>query len=117
LNEVELSNNLKKQGGYINGIRPGKPTEEYLRHEMFYITFLGAIGLCIIALLPSYVTAVLNISRLSFMGTSIIITVSVIKETWESWVAERKGQVYVQSDLFAGSRTSSFLSGTKRGVL
>lgn len=116
LNEVELSNNLKKQGGYINGIRPGKPTELYLKDQMFYLTLIGAFGLCIIAIVPAYVTAVLTIPRLSFMGTSIIITVSVIKETWDAFQAERKSRIYVQSDLFPGvQNVSSVFGKTKYG--
>lgn len=88
LNEVELASNLKKHGGYVHGIRPGKPTSDYLKRQMKYMTFIGACGLCIIAMVPNVVTALLNLSRLSFLGTSIIITVSVIVETKRTFLTE-----------------------------
>lgn len=81
LNEVELARTLKKHGGYIHGVRPGKDTSNYLKNQLKYITFLGSLGLCVIALIPILVTNILHISRLAFLGTSIIITVSVISET------------------------------------
>ena len=91
LNEVELATNLKKHGGYINGIRPGKPTSDYLRRQMKYLTLLGALGLCVIAIVPTMLTGFLGLSRLSFLGTSIIITVSVIVETQKSFMSEMEG--------------------------
>lgn len=79
-NPIEVSNNIKKQGGFIPGIRPGKPTTEYLTKVLNYIIFIGAIGLTIAALLPIIFSGVFSAS-FSFGGTSIIIIVGVIVET------------------------------------
>lgn len=88
LNEVELANTLQKRGGYIYGIRPGRPTAAYLKQQLKYMTFLGGLGLCVIALVPNVLTSLLGVSRLSFLGTSIIITVSVIVDTRKRFMAE-----------------------------
>lgn len=80
-NPLEVANNLKKQGGFIPGIRPGKPTSDYLNKILNYIIFIGAIGLLIVALIPIILSGVFSLSRLSFMGTSLIIIVGVILET------------------------------------
>ncbi len=79
-NPLEVSNNMKKQGGFIPGIRPGKPTSDYLTKVLNYIVFVGAIGLIIIAVLPFFFNGVFGAS-VSFAGTSLIIIVSVILET------------------------------------
>ena len=71
---------MKKQGGFIPGIRPGKPTSEYLNKILSYIIFIGAAGLVIIAIIPFFFNGVFNAS-VSFGGTSIIIIVGVILET------------------------------------
>lgn len=115
LNERQIADTLKRQGGTISGIRPGKPTEEYLRRQMRYLTLLGSLGLCVIALVPMILTAVLGISNLSFFGTSIIITVSVIAETKKSFQAERTASPYVKNTMFLGQQSaSSFLR--RKGV-
>ncbi len=79
-NPMEVSNNIKKQGGFVPGIRPGKPTEEYFSKILKYLIFIGAVGLIIIALVPMLVSGIFNAS-LSFAGTSLIIVVGVILET------------------------------------
>lgn len=79
-NPVEMANNMKKQGGFIPGIRPGKPTSEYLNKVLNHIIFIGAIGLIIVAVLPYIFNGVFG-AQVSFGGTSIIIVVSVIVET------------------------------------
>lgn len=79
-NPLEVSNNIKKQGGFIPGIRPGKPTTEYLSKVLNYIVFIGAVGLIIVAVLPFFFNGVFNAS-VDFGGTSLIIIVSVILET------------------------------------
>lgn len=79
-NPVEIANNLKKAGGFVPGIRPGKPTSEYLNNALNYIIFIGAIGLVIVAVIP-YIFSGLFGLNLSFGGTSIIIVVSVVIET------------------------------------
>lgn len=79
-NPLEVANNMKKQGGFIPGIRPGKPTSEYLTKILNYIIFIGAAGLTIIGILPFFFNGVFN-ANVSFGGTSLIIIVSVILET------------------------------------
>ncbi|MCI8268052.1 MAG: preprotein translocase subunit SecY [Lachnospiraceae bacterium] len=80
-NPLEVANNMKKSGGFIPGIRPGKPTSEYLEKILNYIIFIGAVGLIIISVIPIMISGVFGVSRLSFLGTSLIIIVSVILET------------------------------------
>ena len=79
-NPLEIANNMKKQGGFIPGIRPGKPTSDYLTRILNYIIFIGACGLTIVGVLPFIFNGLFNAS-VSFGGTSLIIIVSVILET------------------------------------
>lgn len=79
-NPIEVADNMKKQGGFVPGIRPGKPTEEYLTRILNYIVFIGAIGLLIVATIPIVFSGVFNAS-VSFGGTSLIIIVGVVLET------------------------------------
>ena len=79
-NPIEIADNMKKQGGFIPGIRPGKPTSDYLTNILNYIIFIGACGLTIIGVLPIFFNGVFGAS-VSFGGTSLIIVVSVILET------------------------------------
>ena len=79
-NPMLVADNLKKQGGFIPGIRPGKPTTEYLNKVLKYIIFIGAVGLLIICVLPFVFSGVFN-ANVSFGGTSLIIIVSVVLET------------------------------------
>lgn len=79
-NPLEIANNMKKNGGFIPGIRPGKPTVEYLTKRLKYIIFIGACGLIIIQIVPIFFNGVFG-ARVSFGGTSLIIIVSVILET------------------------------------
>lgn len=79
-NPLEIANNMKKSGGFIPGIRPGKPTVDYLSHILNYIVFIGACGLVIIQVIPIFFNGWLGAS-VSFAGTSLIIIVSVILET------------------------------------
>ena len=82
-NPVEVANNLKKNGGFIPGFRPGRPTSDFIRKVIGKITLFGAIFLGIIAVLPVVLGAVLpeNGAAFSFGGTSVIIVVSVALET------------------------------------
>ena len=75
-----VADNMKKQGGFIPGIRPGKPTSDYLTKVLNYVIFIGAVGLTIIGILP-YIFNGLFKASVSFGGTSLIIIVSVILET------------------------------------
>ena len=80
-NPLEVANNMKKSGGFIPGIRPGRPTSDYLTRVLNYIIFLGATGLTIVAVIPIIISGLFNIGSLSFTGTSLIIIVGVILET------------------------------------
>ena len=79
-NPLMIADNMKKQGGFIPGIRPGKPTSDYLNNVLNYIVFVGAVGLTIVAVIPYIFSGVFKAS-VSFGGTSLIIIVSVVLET------------------------------------
>ncbi len=79
-NPLEISNNMKKQGGFIPGIRPGKPTTDYLTSVLNSIVFLGAIGMVIVCVLPIFFSGAFG-ADVSFSGTSLIIVVGVVIET------------------------------------
>ena len=79
-NPLEVADNIKKQGGFIPGIRPGKPTSDYLTKILNYIIFIGAVGLVIVAVIRFFFNGVFG-ADVSFGGTSIIIIVGVILET------------------------------------
>lgn len=79
-NSIEVADNMKKQGGFIPGIRPGKPTQDYLEKILNYIIFIGAIGLLIVCTIPIVFNGAFGAS-VSFGGTSIIIIVGVVLET------------------------------------
>ena len=79
-NPLEIANNMKKSGGFIPGIRPGKPTVEYLTKILNYIIFIGACGLVLVQVVPILFNGWLG-AKVSFGGTSLIIIVSVVLET------------------------------------
>ncbi len=79
-NPIEVSNNMKKQGGFIPGIRPGKPTTEYLTKVLNHIIFIGAVGLTIVAVIPIFFSGAFG-ADVSFGGTSLIIIVGVVLDT------------------------------------
>jgi preprotein translocase subunit SecY len=79
-NPLEIAENMKKQGGFIPGIRPGKPTTDYLNKVLNRIVFIGAVGLTIVCVLPYFFNGIFGAS-VSFGGTSLIIIVSVVLET------------------------------------
>ena len=80
-NPVEIANNLKKQGGFIPGFRPGKPTVDFIRKVLNKITLFGAIYLGIVAICPLIVGKVISNQSVSIGGTSVIIVVGVALET------------------------------------
>ena len=80
-NPVEISNNLKKNGGFIPGFRPGKPTADFIRKVLNKVTMFGAIYLGIVAILPLIIGKVVDQAALSIGGTSVIIVVGVALET------------------------------------
>lgn len=79
-NPIEVADNIKKQGGFVPGIRPGKPTSDYLQKILGYIIFIGAVGLIIVAMIPIIFSGLFD-AHVSFGGTSLIIIVGVILET------------------------------------
>ena len=79
-NPIEVADNMKKQGGFIPGIRPGKPTVDYLNGILKNIIFIGPVGLVIVAVIPIFFSGVFG-ANVSFGGTSLIIIVGVLLET------------------------------------
>lgn len=79
-NPMEIANNMKRGGGFIPGIRPGKPTQDYLNKILNYIVFIGAVFLIIVALIPVFFSGMFN-ANVSFGGTSLIIIVGVVVDT------------------------------------
>ena len=80
-NPVEISNNLKKNGGFIPGFRPGKPTTDFIKKVLNKVTLFGAIYLGVVAILPLLIGKIVGNSSLSIGGTSVIIVVGVALET------------------------------------
>ena len=87
-NPVEVANNLKKQGGFIPGFRPGRPTVEFISKVLNKITMFGALYLSVIAILPIVTGAVIGASYLAIGGTSVMIVVSVALETQKALEAQ-----------------------------
>ena len=79
-NPLEVADNMKKQGGFIPGIRPGKPTSEYLNKILNNVIFIGAVGLIVVAIIPILGSGIFGVN-VSFGGTSLIIVVGVVLET------------------------------------
>ena len=92
-NPLEIANNMKRSGGFIPGIRPGKPTSDYLNTILNYIVLIGAIGLTIVAVIPIFFSGVFN-ADVSFGGTSIIIIVGVIIETLKQIESQMRVRYY-----------------------
>ena len=80
---VEVSNNIKNQGGFIPGIRPGRPTAEYIKKVLSRVTFIGAVCLAVVAVLPLVANIASSgaLGSIAFGGSSIIIVVGVVLET------------------------------------
>ncbi|MCQ2506636.1 MAG: preprotein translocase subunit SecY [Lachnospiraceae bacterium] len=100
-NPNEVANNLKKQGGFLPGVRPGTPTANYLKGVLNYVIVIGAFMLMVIALLPIICSGVFN-ARLSFGGTSLIIIAGVIVESMrqvEGMMKERHYKGFLNDSL------------------
>ena len=88
-NPIEIANNLKKNGGFIPGFRPGKPTSDFITKALGKVTFVGAVFLGIVALVPLIVGAIsTNLSNVALGGTSVIIVVGVALDTVKQMEAQ-----------------------------
>lgn len=94
VNPMELADNLKKNGGTVPGVRPGKPTSDYIISQAKWLTALGGIFLSVIAAVPMAASGTLGVGNLSFLGTSILITVSTIHDTWNAWKTANMSKSY-----------------------
>ena len=98
-NPVLISDSLKKHGGFIPGVRPGRPTTEYLNNILKYIIFIGAVGLFIVMVIPIAFNGMFG-ARVTFAGTSLIIIVSVVIEAIhqvETMMVERNYKGFLNS--------------------
>jgi preprotein translocase subunit SecY len=93
-NPIEVANNLKAQGGFVPGFRPGRPTAEFLSRVLNRVTMFGAIYLGIIALLPIITGNLIGMRALSIGGTSVLIVVSVALETQQAMEAQMVMRTY-----------------------
>ena len=88
-NPIEIANNLKKNGGFIPGFRPGKPTSDFITKALGKVTFVGALFLAVVALLPLIVGAVnSSLRNVALGGTSVIIVVGVALDTVKQMEAQ-----------------------------
>ena len=87
-NPIEVSNNLKKNGGFIPGFRPGKPTADFIKKVLNKVTLFGAIYLGIVAIAPLIVGKALDNYSLAIGGTSVIIVVGVALDTVKQMEAQ-----------------------------
>ena len=87
-NPIEIANNLKRNGGFIPGFRPGKPTSDFIAKVINKITLFGAIYLAFVALVPVALGAIVNNNQLAIGGTSVIIVVGVALETTKALEAQ-----------------------------
>jgi preprotein translocase subunit SecY len=80
-NPIELANNIKKNGGFVPGIRPGKPTSDYIAKVLNRVTWFGALFLAFITIFPSLLQMFTKIANVWFGSTSLLIMVNVALET------------------------------------
>lgn len=80
-NPIELANNIRKNGGFVPGLRPGKPTSDYIARVLNRITWFGALFLAVVTIFPSILQGVTNVQGLWFGGTSLLIMVGVALDT------------------------------------
>ena len=96
LNEVEMSETLRKSGFIIRGLTPGRETESFLKMWMGKMNRFGSIGLCVVALSPIVVSKLFHIPSISLLGTSLILIISIIRDTWQNYKIECHGLEYVE---------------------
>ena len=110
-NPLEIANNLKKYGGFIPGVRPGKPTSTYLDFVATRIVFIGALYISFIAVLPNFVMYIFNVPSYSlaslFGGTTLLIMVGVVLDTMK----QIEGQLLIRH--YDGFIKGSTLKGRK----
>lgn len=92
--QQNLAENLQKQGGFIPGIRPGKPTHDYITRVLVRITAAGAIFLGIIAVMPFFATAITDVQALTISGTGLLIVVGVVLDTMKQLEAQLQMRNY-----------------------
>jgi preprotein translocase subunit SecY len=80
-NPIEMSNNIKRNGGFVQGIRPGKPTSDYIAKVLSKVTLIGALAIAIVAVFPIALNGAIPSMQISLGGTSVLIAVSVALET------------------------------------
>jgi preprotein translocase subunit SecY len=106
-NPVDVADNMKKQGGYIPGIRPGKKTSDYIDKVLTRLTFGGAIYVSAICVLPSLLTVQFN-APFYFGGTGLLIVVGVALDTLtqiESHMIQRHYEGFIRSGRIKGRRS------------
>jgi preprotein translocase subunit SecY len=86
--QQNLAENLQKQGGFVPGIRPGKPTNDYITRVLVRITAAGAIFLGVIAVMPFFATRLTNVQALTISGTGLLIVVGVVLDTMKQLEAQ-----------------------------
>lgn len=99
MNPADVADNIKKYGGFIPGLRPGRPTAEYISRVMSRVTLAGAIFLALIAILPNFVLLATRIPNIYFGGTSLLIVVGVALDTMkqiESHLLMRSYQGFIK---------------------
>lgn len=99
MNPTDVADNIKKYGGFIPGLRPGRPTAEYISRIMSRVTLAGAIFLALIAILPNFVLLTTRIPNIYFGGTSLLIVVGVALDTMkqvESHLLMRSYQGFIR---------------------
>lgn len=99
MNPADMADNIKKYGGFIPGLRPGRPTAEYISRIMSRVTLAGAIFLALIAILPNFVLLATKIPNIYFGGTSLLIVVGVALDTMkqvESHLLMRSYQGFIK---------------------
>ncbi|MGQ9557136.1 MAG: preprotein translocase subunit SecY [Desulfurispora sp.] len=99
MNPVDIADNIKKYGGFIPGIRPGRPTAEYISRVMSRVTLAGALFLALIAILPNFVLLATRIPNIYFGGTALLIVVGVALDTMkqiESHLLMRSYQGFIK---------------------
>lgn len=99
MNPVDVADNIKKYGGFIPGLRPGRPTADYITKIMNRITLVGAVFLALIAILPSFVLLATQIPNVYFGGTALLIVVGVALDTMkqvESHLLMRSYQGFIR---------------------